>query len=333
MPRAHGAGSARACTRPGRARARASFVLVRALLVSLLGLALAPACKGPPPSARPAFAPASSSAPAPEASPLLWRAQHGAAVVYLFGSVHVAQPDVYPLDPRIESAFSASDTLVLEVDLDEASRQSAAARMLELASLPEGERLEWQISPRTWQMLQERVSDPVTLALFSRLRPWFVGITLTSQELERLGFSSELGLDEHFRRRQVARGRPIVSLETVDSQLGPFGGLDRQQQEDLLRETLEELPHYRELMSEAFVAWRKGDTAELEASLLAPLRERDPALFAKLFSERNEAMAQRLVELSSEPHTYFVVVGAGHLVGATSVVDLLARQGIVAARL
>jgi uncharacterized protein YbaP (TraB family) len=320
-------------------RARAGFVLARALLISLLGFVLAPACKGPtpPPSAQPALAPASSGA-APRGSPLLWRAQRGAAVLYLFGSVHVAQPDVYPLDPRIESAFRESDTLVLEVDLDEASRQSAAARMLELARLPDDELLEGQVSPGTWQLLRERVSDSVTLALFSRLRPWFVAITLTSQELERLGFSSALGLDEHFRRRQVARGRPIVSLETVDSQLGLFGGLDRQQQEDLLRETLEELPHYRALMSEAFVAWRKGDTAELEASLLAPLRERDPALFTKLFSERNEAMARRLVELSSqphthEPHTYFVVVGAGHLVGATSVVDLLARQGIVPARL
>lgn len=317
----------------GFPRARASFVLVRALLVSVLGFVLAPACKGPPPSPQPALAPAASAAPAPPSSPLLWRAQHGAAVLYLFGSVHVAQPDVYPLDPRIESAFAESDTLVLEVDLDEASRQSAAARMLALASLPEGERLEGQVSPTTWQLLEQRVSDPVTLALFSRLRPWFVGITLTSQELERLGFSSELGLDEHFRRRQVARGRPIVSLETVESQLGLFGGLDRRQQEDLLRETLEELPRYRELMSEAFVAWRKGDTGELEASLLAPLRERDPVLFAKLFSERNEAMTRRLVQLSSQPHTYFVVVGAGHLVGTTSVVDLLARQGIVPARL
>lgn len=308
---------------------------MRALLVSLLGFALAPACKGPPPpSAPPAVAAAASApAPAPSASPLLWRAQHGAAVLYLFGSVHVAQPEAYPLDSRIEAAFAASDTLVLEVELDEASRQSAARRMLELASLPAGETLEGQVSPATWQLLQQRVSDPATLALLSRLRPWFVGITLTSQELERLGFTSELGLDEHFRRRQVARGRPIVSLESVDSQLGLFSGLDRQQQEDLLRETLEELPRYSELMSGAFVSWRRGDTAELEASLLAPLRERDPALFAKLFSERNEAMTRRLVELAAEPRTYFVVVGAGHLVGATSVVNLLARRGIVPARL
>lgn len=314
-------------------RARAGFVLVRALLVSLLGVALTAACKSPPPPSAPPASSVSASAPAAAASPLLWRAQHGAAVMYLFGSVHVAQADVYPLDPRIESAFVQSDTLVLEVDLDDSGRQGAAARMLELATLPAGERLEGQVSPGTWQMLRARVSDPATLELFSRLRPWFVGITLTSQALERLGFSSELGLDEHFRRRQVARGRPIVSLETVDSQLGLFGELDQQQQEELLRETLEEIPRYRELMSGAFVAWRQGDTAELEASLLAPLRERDPMLFAKLFSERNQVMTRRLLELLSQPRTYFVVVGAGHLVGATSIVDLLARQGIVPVRL
>jgi uncharacterized protein YbaP (TraB family) len=316
-------------------RARASFMLVRALLISLLGLLLAPACQRAALAPAPPVLAASASvpAPAPAGSPLLWRAQHGASVIYLFGSVHVAEPKVYPLDPRIESAFDASDTLVLEVDLDDQNRQRAALRMLELAKLPAGETLEGQVSADTWKQLQARVQEPATLALFSRLRPWFVGITLTSQELERLGFSSELGIDEHFRRRQVERGRPIVSLETVESQLGLFSTLDRQQQEDLLRETLEEMPHYRELMTDAFVAWRGGDVAELEASLLAPLRERDPGLFAKLFSERNERMTQRLLELSAQPGTYFVVVGAGHLVGATSVVDLLARQGIVPARL
>jgi uncharacterized protein len=311
-------------------------LLVRASLVLALVVGLAAsACKSAPPSTpAPVVAPAASAAPAPASrSPLLWRVQRAAAVMYLFGSVHVAQADVYPLDARIESAFEQSETLVLEVDLDEATRQSAAARMLELARLPAGEDLAGQVSPETWQLFQEHVRDPGALAIFSHLRPWFVGVTLTSQELERLGFESDLGLDEHFRQRQVARARPIVALETIDSQLGLFAALDRRQEEELLRETLEELPHYRELMTEAFEAWRKGDTVELEESLLGPLRERDPALFAKLFTERNQAMARRLLELLEQPRSYFVVVGAGHLVGDTSVVDLLARQGIVATRL
>jgi uncharacterized protein YbaP (TraB family) len=316
-----------------RARAGFGLGLARALLVLVLGLVLG--CKSTAPTSAPqATAPAASpSAPASSASPLLWRIRHASAVMYLFGSVHVAQPEVYPLDARIEAAFTEADTLVLEVDLDDATRQSSAARMLELARLPAGEDLAGQVSPETWQAFQQSVTDPAALALYSRLRPWFVGISLTSQELERLGFSSELGMDEHFRQRQVARGRPIVALESVESQLGLFAALTRAQQDDLLRETLEELPHYRELMTEAFEAWRKGDRAELEASLLGPLRERDPALFAQLFTERNQAMTVRLRQLLSSAQTYFVVVGAGHLVGDTSVVDLLARQGIVAERL
>jgi uncharacterized protein YbaP (TraB family) len=317
-----------------KARARAGFAPVRALLVLGLVLGLALGCKSTPPSAASAAAPPSASAaPAAERRPLLWRLQRDAAVMYLFGSVHVAQADVYPLDPRIESAFEASDTLVLEVELDDATRRSAAARMLELARLPAGQDLQGQVSPETWQLFEEHVTDPGARALFSRLRPWLVGVTLTSQQLEQLGFSSELGLDEHFRRRQAERGRPIVSLESVEDQLGLFGALDRRQEDELLRETLEELPHYRELMTEAFRAWSRGDGAELEESLLGPLRERDPQLFRKLFTERNEAMTRRLRELLDKPQTYFVVVGAGHLVGPTSVVDLLARQGIVATRL
>jgi len=58
-----------------------------------------------------------------------------------------------------------------------------------------------------------------------------------------------------------------------------------------------------------------------------------PALFAKLFAERNQRMLVRLKQLAEKPGHYFVVVGAGHLVGAGGIVDLLRAQGIVAEQL
>src|SRR6187551_2306621 len=47
------------------------------------------------PTARPAAAPAPVTA-----NPVfLWRAQLGASTVHFLGSVHVARPELYPLDP------------------------------------------------------------------------------------------------------------------------------------------------------------------------------------------------------------------------------------------
>jgi uncharacterized protein YbaP (TraB family) len=44
-------------------------------------------------------------------------------------------------------------------------------------------------------------------------------------------------------------------------------------------------------------------------------------------------MLTRLKLLADKPGRYFVVVGAGHLVGAGGIVDLLRAQGIVAQQL
>jgi uncharacterized protein len=301
----------------------------RRLLVAAALVALG-ACRGAPatPPLQAAAASAAEPVKAAAAPLLLWRVQHAGAVMHLFGSVHVARAETYPLDPRIEAAFSASDVLVLELDLDDAARARAAQRTQELALYGPGQALSTQVSPETWALFSRTVESAATRAVLSRFRPWFVALALTAAELERLGFDAELGVDEHFRRRSAGVKR-IVALETVESQLVLFNDLDAHKQDELLRQTLEELPSYAQVMGEAFGAWSRGDQGALDQLLLAPLRERDRELFDKLFSTRNRNMAERLAELLETPQSYFVVVGAGHLVGQGSVVHLLAERGMV----
>src|SRR5688572_3548062 len=100
---------------------------VRRGLCALLAALPILACE---PTAAPV--PAASPLPAPtdaQAAPVFaWRAQVGASTLHLLGSVHVARESLYPLDPRIEVPFAASDVLVLEVALDEAAQLDAARR-------------------------------------------------------------------------------------------------------------------------------------------------------------------------------------------------------------
>jgi uncharacterized protein YbaP (TraB family) len=57
-----------------------------------------------------------------QSSPLsLWKIEHGQAVVYLVGSVHVLKVNDYPLPAPFQKAFDASQITVFEVDLAKAS--------------------------------------------------------------------------------------------------------------------------------------------------------------------------------------------------------------------
>jgi len=264
---------------------------------------------------------------------LLWRAQLGPSTLYFLGSVHVARAELYPLDPRIEAAFASSDVLVLELELNQATQLQAAQRMLELGQLPPGIKLRDVVQPATWQLLEQAEQQRgLNLLGLRGFKPWFVALALTTQALEKEGFSADQGIDEHFRKAADGRLR-IEALETVEEQMSLFTGLAPDAAELLLRQTLEEIDHYGEELDASFALWKTGDAARLDELLLGPLRNSYPALFAKLFAERNQRMLARLQRLADKPGRYFVVVGAGHLVGAGGIVDLLQARGIVAQQL
>ena len=253
--------------------------------------------------------------------------------MHLLGSVHVAKPELYPLDPRIEAAFAASDVLVLELDLDAATQALAAQRMLALGQLPPGKRLRDVVSPATWQLLLDTEQrGGLQLVGLKAFHPWFVALALTTQALQKQGFSADQGIDEHFRRAAEGRLR-IEALETIDQQLSLFTSLTPDAEETLLRQTLEEMEHYGEQLDASFQLWHTGDAQELDRLLLAPMRTEYPALFAQLFSERNRGMLGKLQKLTEQPGRYFVVLGAGHLVGAGGIVDLLRMHGVIAHQL
>jgi uncharacterized protein len=264
----------------------------------------------------------------------LWRAQIGASTLHLLGSVHVARPDLYPLDARIDGAFTQSDVLVLELVLDDAAKLGAARRMLELGRLGPGVKLHDVIQPATWQLLEETAQRRgASLFGLRGFRPWFVALALTTQALESEGFSSDNGIDEHFRRRASGHKR-LAALETVEQQLSLFSGLSPEASELMLKQTLEEVDQYAQQLDAAFRAWQTGDEAALDQLLIGPMRAEYPVLFKQLFVDRNQRMTAQLLDMiSKQPGRYFVVVGAGHLVGQSGIVDLLRLQGIVATQL
>lgn len=248
--------------------------------------------------------------------------------------MHVARPELYPLDRRIDSAFEASDVLVLELDLDEQAQLGAALSMVEAGRLPAGVRLNDVISPEMWELLlqtQERLG--VSSLGLRGFRPWFVALTLTTRALEAAGFSAEHGIDEHFRRRAGA-DKTILALESVEEQLALFTGLSPREEEALLQQTLAEVDHFAAELDAAFQAWSRGDAKAIDELLVAPMRRESPELFRQLFTERNRRMISKLLQwMTDRPGRYFVVVGAGHLIGEHGIVDLLRSRGIVVAQL
>lgn len=85
----------------------------------------------------------------------LWKVEGRKTPLYLLGSIHAGLPAFYPLAAVIEEAFESADTLVEEVDLDEAADRNAVAVLRAKALYQDGQTLDKALSPETYAQLEK----------------------------------------------------------------------------------------------------------------------------------------------------------------------------------
>ena len=264
----------------------------------------------------------------------VWQLRSETAQVVLLGSVHMAYPDIYPLRAAINAAFAAAHTLVVEVDISGANALQVQQVMLEKGMLPEGERLDQYLSEQTWKALQAYLrSRDLPVEPFARLRPGLVVTTLSSMRIAELGMRADLGIDRHF--LALAKGHKVVlELESIEQQIDLL--LEFPEPDLLVSQILVQLDEIELYLQPVYDAWRAGDEALLNRLLLEDERERNPRfqpVYEKFFDERNRAMTNKIQGFLRGTGRYFVVVGAGHLVGREGIIALLERRGYPARRL
>jgi hypothetical protein len=313
-------------------KTRLPFVL-GALAASLLLVT----CGAQPPAGEAtgtaALAPDAPKAEGGDARLYLWRASPPGRpdnYVYLFGSVHAARPDFYPLDPAIERAFDSADALAVELDPGQFDPAKVKSAVVKRALLPAGVTIKDRLSPETWGALERWLAArKIPLGTVTNFEPWFAALFVIQMQVAELGLDSSLGLDQHFMERAGAH-KPIEALETLDQQLAVFDELSPELQEWVLADALDDLTDEGRAELERIVAaWKAGDAAAVYEIARAPFVEdprREP-LFEALFTRRNAGMADAVDGLLDQWNRLFVVVGAAHLAGPDGVPALLEARG------
>ena len=269
----------------------------------------------------------------PATKHLLWKVEGRTNAMYLFGSIHFLKKSFYPLPQPIEDAYKQSQVVVFEADVGEMNSPDAQVKMIQSAKAAEGETLKDVLSKETYAKLEAHLTDSgLPIAVFDPLRPWMVAVALVSTEIMKLGYNPEEGVDRYFFGKAKKDKKETASLETLDAQLGLFTGLTKQEQDAMLRETLQEISNFKKDLHGIIDAWKTGDTKALEKFMLDAMHEY-PELHKKLLIDRNKQWVDKLQKLHASGKTVFVVVGAAHLVGKDSVVDLLSAKGLKARQL
>ena len=259
---------------------------------------------------------------------LFYQIQTRSSQVWLLGSMHLARADIYPLRQDIMRAFEQAEALVVEVDISGGRQQALRERMLSLGSYPPGQSIHDDLGAATWNQLEARLAA-VGLApsMMERLRPGLVVTTLSTMEMMRLGLNPELGIDRYF--LSLARAdMPVIELETAAQQIALL--LDFPRPELLVQQTLVQLDDLEPSMNRLIALWRAGDAAGLRKLVIDDELREHPEfrpLHKRMFDDRNRAMTDRIVALQHDGGSYFVVVGAGHLLGDQGIIAMLERRG------
>ena len=257
----------------------------------------------------------------------LWEVETPTNKVFLLGSLHLLKSDAYPLATEINAAYSVSPKVVFETDIGAMQDPAVLTRMLSMGQYPEGQSLLQNISRDMRMALQKRMADlGLPLEQFVRFKPWFLAVTLTTLELQRLGYSPGNGLDVHYYDRARSDEKEIGFFEPIDYQLDLLGNMNADDQKAFLGQTLKDLEIAAEMAEDMMRYWQKGQTDKLYSLLFKSFKDY-PEIKDRLLLQRNKDWVKKIETMLGETDNIFIVVGAGHLVGPQSVVALLKQKG------
>jgi hypothetical protein len=265
-----------------------------------------------------------------------WKVTGGQGTVYLLGTIHVGKAELYPLPALIEDSFRQSDVLIEEIDLSaEGETQRLSQAVILQGSYPSGDALTNHISQQTQALLAEYAKGNPLGANYTRFKPWLLGLLIDAIEVKRLGLDGAKGLDEHLADEATQQHKPVSGLETADSQLRLVMSFPDDLQDKLLMASLVEAKKGQETMERMMAAWTSGSPVAMDKVISDEVREY-PVLkpvMEKILYQRNDAMAQKIEGFLKTQKTYFVAVGAGHLVGERGIINQLRDKHYVVEQL
>ena len=221
-----------------------------------------------------------------DATSCLWKVSSLSNTVYLLGSVHVLRQENYPLHDTIYQAYDSAAHLVFEVDLDDTSSPANQADVLSKGLFDDGRTLQQALSPVNYKLAKKQLEKRgYSMTMFNLMKPWMLASTITILELQKLGFGTEYGVDQHFFHKAKKEGKTIQGLETTEYQLNLFDRLSSKTQELFLLQTLKEINILEQQTEQLVDSWTHGKIKGLEV-LLESMQE-FPEVYEALITRRN----------------------------------------------
>lgn len=270
-----------------------------------------------------------------KADPAIWEARDADSRIVLFGSVHMLPRDLDWRTPALDAAMAKSEQVYFETDVGPrglvaltvkmtlAMFQAAGAPWLDRLTTEQREQLTRAVEP-LGMTLEQATATP----------PWLLSMQIASQQMSDpeagdgdytfdtgVEWALQWDLDPDHKAFFETPGEQfdLIAAGTLEEQIeGLFAMLDETADTAALGRMVE--------------AWAAGDVEAITA-MVGPKSAAEQAAIDVLLLGRNRNWMPVIERLLAENREDLIVVGAAHLAGEGSVLDLLEQAGYTVTRI
>jgi uncharacterized protein YbaP (TraB family) len=269
---------------------------------------------------------------APAARPALWQVSDADTTVYLFGTIHLLPKNYRWRTAKFDQAVAGSQQLVVETIVDERNPHQMMAAMASLAFSPNLPPITARVPAEKRPMLEAAIrKSGMTQPMLDRMETWAAAFMLLGNQFKAMGLQTGEGVESVLRASFATQGKTIGELESNREQLAFFDVLPEQAQRALLEGAIEDSKNMSQEFDRMLSSWARGDIDAIAKSFNENLAA-SPELRDVLLKRRNENWNRWVQRRMAAPGSVMIAVGAGHLAGSDSLVDMLRRGGYTVRR-
>ncbi len=269
-----------------------------------------------------------------KSSGICYKVKGGKNDLYLIGTIHVGNEEMYPLSDSIEEVVKNADVLALELDLDEVSEDEQFELTSKYAFYTDGTLLSDFLDDREMSKL-ELIFAPIgyNRMIIDICKPWMILTSFSDALLNGTDYKAENGVEEYLKK--IYKGDEIIGLETFESQLKALASISDEDGIKAIKETLKDddwIKEEKDGLADMVNTWIKGDAdaigKERNESYGEDLTQAEIDYNYAIMDEREAKMVEKIENFleSDDGKTYVVAVGTLHVVGEGSLSDLLKEK-------
>lgn len=288
-----------------------------------------------------------------KAYPPMWKVTDNSGnIIYMLGTMHLATEYTFPLPDEVYDVYNKSDGVAVEYDIKSLqSNLSEAMKLTKPLMYTDGTTIKDHISEEAYNIGKEKIKNYGTWSeTLNYLKPSYWLDIMQSMSVNSIQGISEDGIDMTFINKAYEDNKPVISIETLETQGELLGMYSDAMVEFILLNDSESLDCTEETvkqMAELYNAWASGDldktlelagydetaidlsdTDDIPDELLKEASEYNKILL----DDRNKVMVDRAEEFMRNGNNYFYMVGTLHYLGENGIISLLENDGYTVER-